>query len=140
MIQTETQNCLIRPRKAQTILKRRGSKNAHVRLFACYGLAFKTVLNKHGDGRVDLARPRDQIRRSTFVCECPYLVLSTSALNLIFCEVRALKMRKGEVEIDSINSAEDTKGNNGERGALIISNLRLIWVSHKSQKTNLSKF
>ena len=34
-----------------------------------------------------------------------------------------LKPRKGEFEIDSINSVEDTKGNNGERGFLIITNL-----------------
>ncbi len=48
-------------------------------------------------------------------------------------------MRKGEEEIDSINSVEDTKGNNGERGSLIISNLRIIWVSHRNTRTNLSK-
>ena len=49
-----------------------------------------------------------------------------------------LKPRKGEFEIDSINSVEDTKGNNGERGFLIITNLRLIWVCHKFPATNLS--
>lgn len=36
-------------------------------------------------------------------------------------------MTKGEKVIDSINSVEDTKGNNGDKGNLIISNLRLIW-------------
>ena len=40
--------------------------------------------------------------------------------------------------IDSINSVEDTKGNNGERGKLFVTNLRLIWESHKNPKTNLS--
>ena len=50
----------------------------------------------------------------------------------------SLKTRKGEEEIDSINSVEDTKGNNGERGFLIITNLRLIWASHKQPMTNLS--
>lgn len=49
-----------------------------------------------------------------------------------------LKLRKGEFQIDSINSVEDTKGNNGERGILIVTNLRLIWTSAKSAKTNLS--
>jgi len=49
-----------------------------------------------------------------------------------------LKPRRGEVEIDSINSVEDTKGNNGERGALSVTNLRIIWCSHKTPKTNLS--
>merc|ERR1719378_1064587 len=50
----------------------------------------------------------------------------------------ALKLRKGEFQIDSINSVEDTKGNNGERGILIVTNLRLIWTSAKAARTNLS--
>jgi len=49
-----------------------------------------------------------------------------------------LKPRRGEVEIDSINSVEDTKGNNGEKGQLSITNLRIIWCAHKDPKTNLS--
>ena len=49
-----------------------------------------------------------------------------------------LDCRKGEKVIDSINSVEDTKGNNGERGSLIVTNLRLIWVSHSKTKVNLS--
>lgn len=51
---------------------------------------------------------------------------------------QAIKLRKGEFQIDSINSVEDTKGNNGERGILIVTNLRLIWTSAKSARTNLS--
>ena len=39
-----------------------------------------------------------------------------------------LGCRKGEMIVDSINSVEDTKGNNGERGSLIVTNLRIIWV------------
>eukprot|EP00928_Gymnodinium_smaydae_P087345 TRINITY_DN71619_c0_g1_i1.p1 TRINITY_DN71619_c0_g1~~TRINITY_DN71619_c0_g1_i1.p1 ORF type:complete len:343 (+),score=67.66 TRINITY_DN71619_c0_g1_i1:158-1186(+) len=50
----------------------------------------------------------------------------------------SLNLRKGEVEIDSINSVEDTKGNNGERGLLFVTNLRLIWTSAKNARTNLS--
>mmetsp|Transcript_56120 Transcript_56120/g.135528 ORF Transcript_56120/g.135528 Transcript_56120/m.135528 type:complete len:344 (-) Transcript_56120:133-1164(-) len=49
-----------------------------------------------------------------------------------------LSLRKGEVLIDSINSVEDTKGNNGERGSLAVTNLRLLWTSHKHSRTNLS--
>merc|ERR1719498_1811559 len=49
-----------------------------------------------------------------------------------------LRLRKGEFQIDSINSVEDTKGNNGERGILIVTNLRLIWTSAKTARTNLS--
>jgi Bardet-Biedl syndrome 5 protein len=50
-----------------------------------------------------------------------------------------LACRSNEVIIDSINSVEDTKGNNGERGSLIVTNLRIIWASHTSAKINLSK-
>lgn len=46
--------------------------------------------------------------------------------------------RAGEVEIDSINAVEDTKGNNGEKGSLSITNLRLIWRAQRSGRTNLS--
>ncbi|CAM9551618.1 unnamed protein product [Ectocarpus sp. 4 AP-2014] len=46
--------------------------------------------------------------------------------------------RKGEVVIDSINSVEDTKGNNGERGSLVVTNLRVLWISHKISRVNLS--
>ncbi|KAJ1450095.1 Bardet-Biedl syndrome 5 protein [Pelagophyceae sp. CCMP2097] len=49
-----------------------------------------------------------------------------------------LANRKGESVIDEINSVEDTKGNNGERGSLVVTNLRILWISHKSSRTNLS--
>ena len=48
-----------------------------------------------------------------------------------------LSMRKGEMLIDSINSVEDTKGNNGDKGNLLITNLRLIWFADNNQKINL---
>ena len=50
----------------------------------------------------------------------------------------SLPPRKGEFLIDSINSVEDTKGNNGQRGSLLVTNLRIIWISHKNNRTNLS--
>jgi Bardet-Biedl syndrome 5 protein len=46
--------------------------------------------------------------------------------------------RSGEFVIDSLNSVEDTKGNNGTRGSLRITNLRMIWFSHKRLRVNLS--
>lgn len=49
-----------------------------------------------------------------------------------------LKPRRGEMEIDCINAVEDTKGNNGEKGALSVTNLRIIWCCHKDPRTNLS--
>lgn len=48
-----------------------------------------------------------------------------------------LNLRRGEFLIDSMDSVEDTKGNNGERGELVITNLRIMWWSHKSRRTNL---
>ncbi len=33
---------------------------------------------------------------------------------------------------------EDTKGNNGEQGELTITNLRVLWISQRSRRMNLS--
>lgn len=44
----------------------------------------------------------------------------------------------GEVIVDSMNDVEDTKGNNGDRGAMILSNIRLIWFCEKDKKVNLT--
>ena len=49
-----------------------------------------------------------------------------------------LSLRKGETLIDSIPNVEDTKGNNGDRGNLLITNLRLIWFCEENRKINLS--
>ncbi len=35
-------------------------------------------------------------------------------------------------------SVEDTKGNNGDQGELRVRNLRILWVSKKSKRTNIS--
>eukprot|EP00898_Chlorokybus_atmophyticus_P005142 jgi/Chlat1/5629/Chrsp369S05412 len=51
---------------------------------------------------------------------------------------KELELRRGEVLIDSIDGIEDTKGNNGDKGDFLISNLRLIWISQRNRKTNLS--
>jgi Bardet-Biedl syndrome 5 protein len=50
-----------------------------------------------------------------------------------------IALHRGEKMIDSINSVEDTKGNNGERGSLEITNLRVMWTSHKNPRCNLSE-
>lgn len=49
-----------------------------------------------------------------------------------------MKMRPGEKLIDKMDAVEDTKGNNGERGRLIVTNLRLIWHSLNMPRVNLS--
>lgn len=49
-----------------------------------------------------------------------------------------LACRAGEVVIDRLDGVEDTKGNNGEVGKMLITNLRLIWHSVRNKSTNLS--
>ena len=47
-------------------------------------------------------------------------------------------MHEGEKIVDSMNDVEDTKGNNGDKGSLIITNLRLIWFGDADKHINLS--
>uniref|UniRef100_A0A1I8I775 Bardet-Biedl syndrome 5 protein homolog n=1 Tax=Macrostomum lignano TaxID=282301 RepID=A0A1I8I775_9PLAT len=51
---------------------------------------------------------------------------------------KLMNLRPGEKLIDRLDSVEDTKGNNGDRGRLAITNLRLIWHSHTMPRINLS--
>ena len=37
-----------------------------------------------------------------------------------------------------MNDVEDTKGNNGDRGCMIITNLRCIWFCEKDKHINLT--
>uniref|UniRef100_A0A2K6GSL6 Bardet-Biedl syndrome 5 n=1 Tax=Propithecus coquereli TaxID=379532 RepID=A0A2K6GSL6_PROCO len=50
-----------------------------------------------------------------------------------------MKTRPGEVLIDCLDSIEDTKGNNGDRGRLLVTNLRIIWHSLALSRFNLCK-
>ncbi|XP_046847107.1 Bardet-Biedl syndrome 5 protein-like isoform X1 [Xenia sp. Carnegie-2017] len=52
--------------------------------------------------------------------------------------LQQMRMRNGEIQIDKLDSVEDTKGNNGDRGRLIVTNLRIIWHSQTMQRVNLS--
>ena len=47
-------------------------------------------------------------------------------------------LRRGEFIIDTLDQVEDTKGNNGEKGMLCVSNLRLLWHCTRDPKINLS--
>ncbi|KAL0276467.1 UNVERIFIED_CONTAM: hypothetical protein PYX00_004032 [Menopon gallinae] len=40
-----------------------------------------------------------------------------------------MKLRSGEKLIDKLDSVEDTKGNGGDKGRLMVTNLRIIWYS-----------
>ena len=48
-------------------------------------------------------------------------------------------MRPGEVLIDRLDSIEDTKGNSGDRGRMLVTNLRVIWHSLTMQRVSLCK-
>ena len=49
-------------------------------------------------------------------------------------------MRPGEILIDKLDSIEDTKGNAGDRGRLLITNLRVIWHSASMPRVSLCKY
>lgn len=49
-------------------------------------------------------------------------------------------MRVGETALDSLNSVEDTKAGSGDRGKLQITNLRLLWQSHRKAGKNISEW
>jgi len=49
-----------------------------------------------------------------------------------------LSLRDGEKLIQNHTKVEDTKGNPGKWGEMLITNLRVIWQSHDSYKINLS--
>ncbi|CAH3147692.1 unnamed protein product [Pocillopora meandrina] len=52
--------------------------------------------------------------------------------------LQQMQLRPGEELIDKLDSVEDTKGNNGDRGRLLVTNLRLIWHSQSMPRVNLS--
>lgn len=49
-----------------------------------------------------------------------------------------MKMRPGEKILDKLDSIEDTKGNGGDKGRLVITNLRVMWHSFAMPRINLS--
>ena len=61
------------------------------------------------------------------------------SLALILSHIRQMKMRPGEVLIDRLDSIEDTKGNSGDRGRMLVTNLRVIWHSLTMQRVSLCK-
>lgn len=49
-----------------------------------------------------------------------------------------MQLRLGEFAVDKLDLIEDTKGNAGENGRLIVTNLRIIWHSLLLPRINLS--
>lgn len=50
-----------------------------------------------------------------------------------------MKLRSGEKLIDKLDSVEDTKGNGGDKGRLVVTNLRILWHSLSSPRVSLCK-
>lgn len=48
-------------------------------------------------------------------------------------------MRSGEKLVDRMDAVEDSKGNSGDKGRLLITNIRLMWHSHATPRVNLSE-
>uniref|UniRef100_A0A914S3D9 Bardet-Biedl syndrome 5 protein n=1 Tax=Parascaris equorum TaxID=6256 RepID=A0A914S3D9_PAREQ len=51
---------------------------------------------------------------------------------------RLLRLIAGEHLIERIDGVEDTKGNNGDKGVLRVTNIRLIWHATSTPRINLS--
>lgn len=51
-----------------------------------------------------------------------------------------MRLIPGEKVIDKLDNIEDTKGNNGDRGRLIITNIRILWHSISSPRINLCEY
>lgn len=49
-----------------------------------------------------------------------------------------MQLRVGELTVDKLDMIEDTKGNPGDFGKLIVTNLRIIWHSSALPRINLS--
>ena len=65
--------------------------------------------------------------------------LSIRRYDLTSSTIRQMKMRPGEVLIDRLDSIEDTKGNSGDRGRMLVTNLRVIWHSLTMQRVSLCR-
>lgn len=49
-----------------------------------------------------------------------------------------MQLRSGELTVDKLDMIEDTKGNAGDLGKLIVTNLRILWHSLSFPRINLS--
>lgn len=51
---------------------------------------------------------------------------------------KLLRMINGEVQIAKVENVEDTKGNNGDKGIMRITNLRVIWYAASMPRINIT--
>ena len=50
-------------------------------------------------------------------------------IHCLFNCSRQMKVRSGEKFLDRMDFVEDTKGNGGDKGRLVVTNLRVMWHS-----------
>ncbi|OUC43815.1 hypothetical protein D917_09508 [Trichinella nativa] len=90
-------------------------------------------------------------KSKSILFECNFIMFKSVEKNLKHYDViwedrdvrfdvdsKHLKLRNGEFIVDKSHGIEDTKGNRGQKGTLIVTNLRIIWLSHASSKINLT--
>uniref|UniRef100_A0A1I7TMJ9 Bardet-Biedl syndrome 5 n=1 Tax=Caenorhabditis tropicalis TaxID=1561998 RepID=A0A1I7TMJ9_9PELO len=51
---------------------------------------------------------------------------------------KLLRLINGEVQVAKVENVEDTKGNNGDRGTMRVTNLRLIWHAASMPRINIT--
>lgn len=51
---------------------------------------------------------------------------------------KLLKLINGEVQVAKVENVEDTKGNNGDKGTMRVTNLRLIWHAASMPRINIT--
>ena len=51
---------------------------------------------------------------------------------------KEISLRKGEKCLDTVSNIEDSKGNNGDVGCVMFTNLRIVWFCVENLKLNLS--
>ncbi|PAV74818.1 hypothetical protein WR25_11832 isoform B [Diploscapter pachys] len=51
---------------------------------------------------------------------------------------KMLRLTVGEIQVDRMDNVEDTKGNNGDKGIMRVTNLRLIWHAVSMPRINIT--
>lgn len=69
-----------------------------------------------------------------------FIYLHLVLMRNVTSSFREMHLISGEKIIDRLDNIEDTKGNGGDRGRLIITNLRVLWHSVANPRISLCVF
>lgn len=72
------------------------------------------------------------------MCECIPEMRDVGKEIESFLHGSNMQLRPGELTVDKLDMIEDTKGNAGDLGRLIVTNLRIMWHSLSLPRINLS--